>query len=79
MIKLSELHGKSVYTDKGAGYIGKVADVLLNAKDGEIMKLTTEGISTTMPRDEVERILHEKGIDYKDVKEVGDIIIVEPR
>lgn len=74
---LSELHGRPLYSDKGATYVGKVEDVIVDVENGHITKLTTERVSTAMPRAKAEEIIHEKGIDYKNVKEVGDIIIIE--
>lgn len=63
-----------IYTD-GAGYIGKVNDVILNLEKGEIVRLTTETLKTAT-REEAAKVLKDKSVLYRNVRSAGDILII---
>lgn len=66
-----------IYTEK-AQHIGRVEDVILNLENGEIMRLSLRSFKGgALPADEVKRVLQSESIGYNEVKEVGDIIIIE--
>lgn len=74
MFHISELYGIDIYTDDGK-YIGKANDVILNLEKGNIVRVTTEPLRF-VSKDRAKNILKEKSILYKNVKSVGDIMIV---
>ncbi len=58
-----------------AGYIGKVADIVLDMEQGEVVRVTTEPLKN-ISREDASKILKEKSILYKRVTSLGDIMIV---
>lgn len=72
-INVSKLHGMSIYTNKGV-YVGKVEDVIINVEKGEIFKLALKRLSSSA---EAEEILKSNSVNYEDVLEVGDVIVVQ--
>ena len=73
-VKVSKLYGIDIYTDEGA-YIGKVHDVILNMEKGEVVRITTEPLRVTQ-RDHARKLLQENTVLFKNVRSVGDILIV---
>ncbi len=73
-LKMSQLIGMDVYTDK-ADFVGKVYDVIIDLQKGEAARLTLEPIRAASKED-AKRIFKEKTIMYKSVKAVEKIIIV---
>lgn len=74
MIHISELYGIDIYGDDGK-YVGKVNDVILNLEKGRIVRVTTEPLKF-VSKTEAKSVLKEKSILYRNVKTVGDILIV---
>jgi len=73
MVLISQLHGKDVFTHKGQ-YVGKVADVLINTESGRIIKLALKPLLNDKVAMEV---LQVASINYEDVLDIGDAIIVQ--
>ena len=75
--RLSELYGMDIYTEK-AMYVGKVEDVILNLEKGEIMRLSTKSFKGGgLPSDEVRKILQSESVAYTEVRQVGDVVLVD--
>ena len=74
MIHISELYGIDIYGDDGK-YVGKVNDVILNLEKGKIVRITTEPLRF-VSKTKAKSVLKEKSILYKNVRTVGDILIV---
>ena len=73
-MKISEFYGKDVYTD-GGKYLGKVYDVVIDLEKGDVVRLTLAPLSS-ISKEEAKKILKEKSILYKNVKNVGDIVVI---
>lgn len=73
-VKVSKMYGIDIYTDEGA-YIGKVHDVILNMEKGEVVRLTTEPLKIE-PTEHAKKMLQDKTVLFKNVRSVGDILIV---
>ena len=74
-VKLSDIYGVDIYTDNGK-YLGRVHDLIIDLEKGEVTRLTLEPLNFLVSKDEALRILREKSIIYKNVKSVGDVVIV---
>jgi len=74
MLRLSELFGKDIYTDKG-DYKGKIYDIVLNLENGTLETITTEPLKVKSKL-EAKKIITEKSVPYKNVIAVKDIFIV---
>lgn len=74
MVKISEFYGKDVYTD-GGKYLGKVYDVVIDLEKGDVVRLTLAPLNS-ISKEEAKKILKEKSVLYKNVKNVGDIVVV---
>ncbi|MCD4740684.1 PRC-barrel domain-containing protein [archaeon] len=74
MIHISELYGIDIYGDDGK-YVGKVNDVILNLEKGRVVRITTEPLRF-VSKVQAKSVLKEKSILYKNVRTVGDILIV---
>lgn len=72
MVLISKLHGKDVFTNKGQ-HVGKVADIVIDAQQGKIVKLAMAPLVNDKVAMEV---LQNKSIDFEDVLDIGDVIIV---
>lgn len=73
MVYISQLHGKDIFTHKGQ-YVGKVADILIDTVEGKIIKLALKPLINDKVAMEV---LQSASINYEDVLDVGDAIIVQ--
>ncbi|RLG22020.1 hypothetical protein DRN74_01245 [Candidatus Micrarchaeota archaeon] len=76
-IRISKLYGLDIYTD-GGRYIGKVHDIILNLEEGSVVRITTEPLRMVQT-EHAKKLLQEKTVLYKNVKSVGDIVIVGKR
>ncbi len=73
--RLSKLYGMNIYTEN-AEFVGKVEDVILNIKKGEVMRLCLRSFKgRQLPSEEVKKILQEESIGYNEVLKAGDIIL----
>lgn len=70
---LSQIYGKEIVTYDGKK-IGRVGDVIIESESGRIVKLALQPIANTSAAIE---ILKRHSINYEDVLEVGDIVIVQ--
>lgn len=74
MMRLSELFGKDIYTDKG-NYKGKIYDIVVNLESGQLETITTEPLKVKS-KQEAKKIITDKSVPYKNVMATKDIFIV---
>jgi len=70
---LSQLYGKEIITYNGKK-LGRVGDVIIDSEAGKIVKLSLQQIVNTTAAPE---ILKKFSINYEDVLEVGDVVVVQ--
>lgn len=70
---LSQMYGKEIVTYNGKK-IGRVGDVVIESESGRIVKLALQTITNTSAAPE---ILKKHSINYEEVLEVGDVVIVQ--
>lgn len=74
-LNIADLYGMDIFTSSGK-FVGKVQDVILDLEKGEIIRISMEPLSSISSREEARKTLKEKSILYKNVKSVGDVVIV---
>ncbi|MDE1761960.1 MAG: PRC-barrel domain-containing protein [Candidatus Micrarchaeota archaeon] len=62
-----------IYSDSGQ-YLGDVQDVIVDLEKGELSRLLT--IPWKNAKGDVKVVLRQKSILYKNVKNVGDVVLV---
>lgn len=73
--KLSYFYGLNIYTEK-AEYVGRVEEVILDIKEGEVMWLSFKSLKhKTLLNEEIKQILREDTLPYTEILQVGDIVI----
>ncbi|MEM0094835.1 MAG: PRC-barrel domain-containing protein [Candidatus Micrarchaeaceae archaeon] len=72
-MKVSDLYHMDIYSDAGQ-YIGDVQGVILDLEAGEVSRLLT--VSWKNVKGDVKSVLKDKSILYKNVKNVGDVVLV---
>ena len=72
-MRISDLYGKDVFTDKGK-YLGTVQDLIIDVEKGEILRILFEPLPLNKER--AKEVIREKSILYKNVKSVEDVIVV---
>ncbi|MGC8662609.1 MAG: PRC-barrel domain-containing protein [Candidatus Micrarchaeia archaeon] len=72
-MKLSELYHMDIYSDAGQ-YLGDVQGVVLDLEKGEVSRLLT--IPWKNMKGDPKNILRTKSVLYKNVKNVGDVVLV---
>lgn len=73
-MRVSELYHKEIYTED-AEYLGRVEEVVLNIKDGEVMLLCLESLRDKELSEERRKEILRGALRYSDVLKVRDIII----
>lgn len=71
---LSQLYGKEIITYIGGKKLGRVGDVIIDSESGRVVKLCLQKIMDAKVAPE---ILKKYTINYEDVLEVGDVIVVQ--
>lgn len=77
-MKVSELYHKEIYTED-AEYLGRVEEVVLNVKDGEVMLLCLESLRNKELTEERRKEILRESLRYSDVLKVKDIVICKRR
>jgi sporulation protein YlmC with PRC-barrel domain len=72
-MKISDIYHMDIYSDSGQ-YLGDVQDVIVDLEHGELSRLLT--IPWKNAKGEVKNVLRQKSILYKNVKNVGDVVLV---
>ncbi len=75
-LNVSNLYGMDIFTVSGR-FVGKVQDVIIDLEKGEIIRISMESLSAVRSKEDARKILKEKSILYKNVKSVGDVVIVD--
>ncbi|BCS90898.1 MAG: hypothetical protein ARM1_0355 [Candidatus Micrarchaeota archaeon] len=73
-MKLSELYDLDIYADNGQ-YLGKAKDIIVNMEQGVLDRILMKEWRS-ISRSEVREFLKTKSILFKNVKSVGDVILV---
>ena len=73
-MRLSEIYSMDIYSD-GGQYLGEVRDAIVDLEKGEVSRLLMDEWRN-MDREEVKRILQHKSILFKNIKNVGDVVLV---
>ena len=74
-IRVSDLLGKKIYTEKGK-YVGTVEDIVLDLLEKKLAFLCLVPIENKSPS-ELIKIFKEKAIPYENVKSAAEIVIVK--
>lgn len=77
MIKISELVGKDVFSDKGKR-LGKVYDVIIDLQQGEAVRLTLAPF-TAKNKDDVAKQFKDKTIIFRNISSIADSVIVSSK
>ncbi|MDE1855694.1 MAG: PRC-barrel domain-containing protein [Candidatus Micrarchaeota archaeon] len=72
-MKISDIYHMDIYSDSGQ-YLGDVQDVIVDLERGELSRLLT--IPWKNAKGDVKVVLRQKSILYKNVKNVGDVVLV---
>ena len=73
-MKISDLYSMDVYSDAGQ-YLGEVRDAIIDLEKGEVIRILMDEWRTA-DREEVKRLLQQKSVLFKNVKNVGDVVLV---
>lgn len=73
-MKVSEVYNMDIYSDAGQ-YLGEVRDAIVDLEKGEVSRLLMEEWKNA-DKEEVKRILQQKSILFKNIKNIGDVVLV---
>ena len=73
-MKLSDIYNMDIYSD-GGQYLGEVRDAIVDLEKGEVSRLLMEEWKSS-DKDEVKRMLQQKSILFRNIKNVGDVVLV---
>ena len=73
-MKISEIYSMDIYGDNGQ-YLGEVRDAIVDLEKGEVSRLLMQEWRNS-DRTEVRKILQQKSVLFKNVKNIGDVVLV---
>ncbi len=73
-MKISEIYSMDIYSDNGQ-YLGEVRDAIVDLERGEVSRLLMQEWRNS-DRAEVKRTLQQKSVLFKNVKNIGDVVLV---
>ena len=73
-MKISEIYNMDIYSDAGQ-YLGEVRDAIIDLERGEVSRLLMEEWRS-IDRDEAKRLLQSKSILFKNIKNIGDVVLI---
>lgn len=73
-MRISEIYNMDVYADNGQ-YLGEVQDAIVDLEKGEVSRLLMEQWRN-LDRTETKRILQNKSVLFKNVRNIGDVVLV---
>lgn len=73
-MRLSEIYSMDIYSD-GGQYLGEVRDAIVDLEKGEVSRLLMEEWRSS-DRDETKKMLQSKSVLFKNIKNVGDVVLV---
>lgn len=75
-LNIADLYGMDIFTSSGK-FVGKVQDVIVDLEKGEVIRISMEPLNNIGSREEARQVLKNKSILYKNVRSVGDVIIID--
>ncbi len=73
-MKVSDIYSMDIYSDNGQ-YLGEVRDAILDLEKGEVSRLLMEEWKSS-GEEEMRKILQQKSILFKNIKNIGDVVLV---
>jgi sporulation protein YlmC with PRC-barrel domain len=73
-MRISEIYNMDVYGDNGA-YLGEIHDAIVDLEKGEVSRLLMEEWRNA-DRGETKRLLQNKSVLFKNVRNIGDVVLV---
>jgi sporulation protein YlmC with PRC-barrel domain len=73
-MKISEIYSMDIYSDAGQ-YLGEVRDAIIDLERGEVSRLLMEEWRS-VDRDEAKKILQMKSILFRNIKNIGDVVLI---
>ncbi len=73
-MKVSDIYSMDIYSD-GGSYLGEVRDAIVDLEKGEVSRLLMEEWKSS-DREEIKRTLQQKSILFKNIKNIGDVVLV---
>ncbi|EET90004.1 MAG: PRC-barrel domain-containing protein [Candidatus Micrarchaeales archaeon] len=73
-MKISEIYNMDIYSDNGQ-YLGEVRDAIVDLEKGEVSRLLMEEWRSS-EEDEIRKMLQQKSILFKNIKNIGDVVLV---
>jgi sporulation protein YlmC with PRC-barrel domain len=73
-MKISEIYSMDIYSDAGQ-YLGEVRDAIIDLERGEVSRLLMDEWRS-VDRDEAKKILQMKSILFRNIKNIGDVVLI---
>lgn len=73
-MKISDIYSMDIYGDNGQ-YLGEVRDAIVDLERGEVSRLLMQEWKSS-DKTEVRKILQQKSVLFKNVKNIGDVVLV---
>ena len=73
-MRISEIYGMDVYADNGQ-YLGEVRDAIIDLEKGEVGRILMEEWKN-IDRAETRKMLQNKSVLFKNVRNIGDVVLV---
>ncbi|MCL5099795.1 MAG: PRC-barrel domain-containing protein [Candidatus Marsarchaeota archaeon] len=73
-MKVSDIYSMDIYSDNGQ-YLGEVRDAIIDLEKGEVSRLLMEEWKNAS-EDETRKVLQQKSILFKNIKNIGDVVLV---
>ena len=71
---MSEIYSMDIYSD-GGQYLGEVRDAIIDLERGEVSRLLMQEWRNA-DKTEVRKILQQKSVLFRNVKNIGDVVLV---
>ncbi len=73
-MKISDIYSMDIYGDNGQ-YLGEVRDAIVDLEGGVVSRLLMQEWKSS-DKTEVRKILQQKSVLFKNVKNIGDVVLV---
>lgn len=73
-MKVSEIYNMDIYSD-GGQFLGEVKDAIIDLQSGEVSRILMEEWRNSSEA-EVRKTLQHKSILFRNVKNIGDVVLV---
>jgi sporulation protein YlmC with PRC-barrel domain len=73
-VRVTEIYNLDIYGDNGQ-YLGEVRDAIIDLEKGEVSRLLMEEWRNS-DRVEAKRLLQNKSILFKNIRNIGDVVLV---